>query len=51
MLKGTPPYFSTIFILFFINTHEYAKKNLYISTLNKKTMSGLQFGTRVGSLG
>ena len=40
------------YFYFFIDTHEYAKsKNLHISTLNKITMSGLQFGTKVGSLG
>ena len=49
------PYFFYVFFYFFflfINTHEYAKaKKLHISTLNEKTMSGLELGFKFGSLG
>ena len=49
-----PPYSSTnlLLFLFFINTHEYAKLKMCISAhIEEKTMSELQFGTRVSSLG
>ena len=40
-----------IFYIFLLILMNMQKQNLHISTLNKKTMAGLQFGTRVGILG
>ena len=51
MCIGTPPYFFYEFSFIFINTHEYVKAKISISAHGIKTMSVLQFGTKVGRLG
>ena len=53
-VTGTPPYFFYEFSLISIssiNTHEYAKVKICISAQNERTMPGILFSTKFGSLG